>query len=100
MFYMGFIARHRSDILAALKRHGLQELEVDFIKRRGRICTRHRESGLEFRYLRKKETRLDPFTQNWVDVESFKIRSGNSQEVEVESWENVMQAFNKWLSQF
>lgn len=74
----------------------ISEHEIDFIKRRGRICIHHRESGKEFSYLRKKETRLDPFTQQWQHSEWFKVKSGNSKELEVENWELVMKAFDKW----
>ena len=69
---------------------------MEFIKRRGRICIYHRESGKEFCYLRKKETKLDPFTQKLQDSEWFKIKSENTKELEVENWEMVMKEFDKW----
>ena len=93
---MKFVNRHRSEVLSTLDRNGIPEQAVDFIKRRGRICIHHRASGQEFTYLRKKETKLDPITQQWQHTEWFKIKSGNSKELAVENWEMVMEAFDKW----
>lgn len=94
---MKFVARHRSDILDLMKQHHLNEADFDFIKRRGRICTRHRQTGLEFAYLRKKETQLDAFTREWKNVEWFKVKSGGGKEQVIQSWDEVMTLFEEWL---
>ena len=94
---MKFVHRHRSDILFVLKKHQLKESDFDFIKKRGRICTRHKSTGREFAYLRKKETKIDAFTREWKNVEWFKVKSGNGKEQEVQNWDEVMKLFQEWL---
>lgn len=94
---MKFVTRHRSDILAVLERSGVAETDIDFVKRRGRICIIHRESGQEFCYLRKQETRLDPLTRAWVDTQWFKVKSSNFTEKSVDNWEQVVKDFELWV---
>lgn len=96
---MKFVLKHRSDILMALKQHGILESEVNFVKKRGRIHVLHLASGNNFSYLRKKETRLDPHDHQWSHREWFKIKSSGETEVDVADWEQVVHAFNNWLSQ-
>lgn len=97
---MKFVNHHRLDILMAIERHQLLESDFDFIKRRGRIHTKHRDTGLEFAYLRIKETHLDPLTREWKNTEQFKVKSSNNKEQTVPNWELVMELFEKWLIQF
>ena len=94
---MKFVHRHRSDILHIFKQHQLNELDFDFIKKRGRICTRHRATGREFAYLRKKETKIDALTREWKNVEWFKVKSDGLKEQEVQDWDDVMELFQEWL---
>jgi hypothetical protein len=94
---MKFFHRHRTDILFVLKKHQLKECDFDFIKKRGRICTRHKSTGQEFAYMRKKETQIDAFTREWKHVSWFRVKSGNGKEQTVEHWEEVMKLFEEWL---
>ena len=96
---MKFVKKHRSDVLERIGHYHFKEDDFDFIKRRGRICIRHRTSNLEFAYLRKKETQLDSITRQWKHSESYKVKSGTAKEELVPDWEQVMTLFAKWLQQ-
>jgi len=93
---MKFVARHRSDVLNLLEKRGIAQSEIEFIKRRGRICICHPGSGMRFCYLRKEETRLDPFTRQWTHVQWFKVKLNDSREQQVDNWELVMEKFDQW----
>ena len=93
-----FIHKHRSDILKILQKYQVEELQVSFVKRRGRINILHSESPARFSYLRKKETHLDPTDRQWKHREWFKIKSNQSKELDVENWDQVMEAFDTWVS--
>ena len=93
---MKFVAKHRSNILTTLKHQQIEESEVDFVKKRGRIQVIHRVSGRKFSYLRIKETKLDPHTHHWKNSESYKIKINELKEAPVGNWEMVMKAFDKW----
>lgn len=95
---MKFVHKHRSDILKILGIYGVDETQVRFVKRRGRINILHPESSTSFSYLRKKETRLDPGDRQWKHQEWFKIKSNESKEQQVDSWDQVMEAFDNWVS--
>lgn len=94
---MRFVHQHRLDILDCLGRHLLPESDFDFVKKRGRICIKYRKTGDKFAYLRKKETRLDPVTKQWLNAEWFKVKSGLEKEQEVISWEQVIEMLDRWL---
>ena len=96
---MKFIHQHRSNILGTLKRHQVDEAAVDFIKKRGRIQIIHRATGSKFSYLRVKQTTLDPISQGWKHSEYYKIKYNQAKEAPVESWSQVMEAFDRWTRQ-
>jgi hypothetical protein len=73
------------------------ESDFDFIKKRGRICTKHKSTTKEFTYLRKKEIQIDEITREWRDVEWYKVKSDHGKEQSVQHWEEVMTLFEAWL---
>lgn len=93
---MRFVTKHRADIMSVLSRNDIDERDIDFIKRRGRINIVHRDSNNQFAYLRKKETRLDPFTQQWDHREWYRVKVGDHKEIDIENWVSLVQLFEKW----
>ena len=96
---MKFVKHHRTQVLALLEKNKIALSDIDFVKRRGRICICYRPSDSDFSYLRKKETKLDPFTRHWKNSEWFKVKSGQSKEMRVDNWDQVMLQFENWLKE-
>ena len=94
---MKFVHHHRTAILKALSEEGFEELDFDFVKKRGRIHIRFKYNAHQFSYLRVKETQLDQNLQ-WQEMESFKIKLDQHKEYPVSDWNQVMNAFRQWLS--
>ena len=94
---MKFVHRHHSDILRIFNEQGLSASDFDFVKKRGRICTRHQSTAQEFAYLRIKEIQIDPNTREWKHVEWFKVKSDGVKEREVQNWDQVMELFEEWV---
>ena len=83
----------------ALKRHKRDRTEFYFIKRKGRIITKLRDSSAQFSYIIKKDVGLDEATKDFVETKYFELRLNDDSVEQLPYWKDVMKRFDEWLRQ-
>ncbi len=78
--------------------YGLDQKEFSYIKRKGRIFIQSTNPEIQFGYLRKKITHLNPFTKQWEYGSFYKLQINANHEIEVNDWSQVKNHFEQWLS--
>ena len=90
---MRFLANEHSDVIAALREHGVDPDRVLFVKRRGRLHVQVPDRTDTFAFFRKKSTRIDA-AHEWEHRTDYFIGAANGPSC---SWVDVMAAFRAWL---
>jgi len=94
---MKFTQAHRSALHSAMGEQDLSPDNFEYVKRRGRINIIHIASKKTFAYLRRKETKIDPKTHQWIESQHFQVSRNNRQEIIEENWDRVLGQFKDWL---
>ncbi|HRH38221.1 MAG TPA: hypothetical protein PK760_07745 [Flavobacteriales bacterium] len=92
---MRFLDHEHADVVAELKRNGLDERNVLFVKRRGRLHVELPGRDDAFAFFREKSAKLDEHGQ-WQEHVEYYI--GNDKKNPCH-WEQVVAAFKSWLAE-
>lgn len=76
---------------------GIDPGRFNYVKRKGRIHIIDPSSDQSFWYFRRKETRIDPETKQWVKLESYEVKVDNDPLLQLENWQEVLGRFGEWL---
>ena len=91
---MKFLQREFKDFQKVIKDQGLDPDQFHHIKKRGHLYVQQEGREDMFCFFRKKETILNDQLQ-WEDKVTYFLDPKNK--IQVDCWEEVMQAFEKWL---
>ncbi len=94
---MKFKATHKNDILALTKRYGIEDHQISFRKKKGRIYIL-RDEEIIFSYFQKLEFKIDLETKKRIDLSYFEIKSSTNNEIHiVKDWNAVINALEQTL---
>ena len=96
---MKFYKEHQEDIYLAFNRQEFKRDDFHFIKRKGRIITKHRHSDSIFSYFLKTAVEINQETGEFVDASYYEVKVNNGHVYHVPTWNQVMIELDKWMKQ-
>lgn len=82
-----------------MEQFGYDQNDFSYVKRKGRIFIQTSNTEIQFGYLRKKYTHLNPESRQWEHGSFYKIQCNEVKEFEVGDWSEVMTQFQQWLAE-